>query len=409
MRLRPLKNIAMNKFIISSLAIASLALMGCEDDRDDNPTLKVSNGDIAFVLNEPSYKDFTVDLASSTSLDLTWSQPEYGFPVASNYYVQISKDGNFAASTDEASNDTTGTLVADYYQLDAVTGCQTSVSGSDFATALENIYLWDSEEEVPASVDAYVRILSQPVANDAKYNIASNAIKLTVAPYYISLTPAETEIWYLIGACIGDGAWTNDASAIGTSIYPMEEIEGAKYDTKTGQGEITFTGYFATTGFKLVKTPGSWDDQWGQGDSFGSFLKNDGGSSNITVPSDGYYTVTLNTATDELTVVAADITPTVFESMCMSGDFNEWGDTAMNPVNTTVANNHLWQFTFDATSSDTKVKFKMADSWESNWGGTSLEGWGVNGGADIPVPAGKYNVIFNDISGYYKFIQIIEE
>lgn len=29
---------------------------------------------------------------------------------------------------------------------------------------------------------------------------------------------------------------------------------------------LTFTGYFTTDGFKLIQTPGSWDNQWGTSD-----------------------------------------------------------------------------------------------------------------------------------------------
>lgn len=88
------------------------------------------------------------------------------------------------------------------------------------------------------------------------------------------LTDAPIEMWYLIGACIGDGAWTNSPSAVGTSIYPMSIVDGYSYDKNTGQGELTFTGYLTPDGFKLVHTlESTWPDQWGQGASFGEFVK----------------------------------------------------------------------------------------------------------------------------------------
>ena len=57
----------------------------------------------------------------------------------------------------------------------------------------------------------------------------------------------------------------------------------------------------------------------------------------------------------------------------------------------------------DATSGDTTAKFLYA-GWTPNWGASTFPyGFGVNGGANIPVVAGKYVAILNDIDGYYHF------
>lgn len=41
---------------------------------------------------------------------------------------------------------------------------------------------------------------------------------------------------------------------------------------------------------------------------------------------------------------------------------------------------------------------------DPNWGASTFPyGFGVNGGANIPVVAGKYVAILNDIDGYYHF------
>ena len=72
--------------------------------------------------------------------------------------------------------------------------------------------------------------------------------------------------------------------------------EGQEYDKKTGKGVISWTGYLSTAGFKLKKNPENWDaGQVGQGASYGEFLYNDGGSSDIKVPTAGYYTITFDT------------------------------------------------------------------------------------------------------------------
>lgn len=200
----------------------------------------------------------------------------------------------------------------------------------------------------------------------------------------------EPEVWYLVGSCIGDGSWGNSSvDNVGASLFPL-----ACNDENT----ISYTGYFTTDGFKLIKTPGSWDNQWGQGAD--GYVKNDGGSGNITVPQAGYYTVTLNTATDQLTIVSADITPESYE-VGMAGSFNDWGFQAMTKC---AGSDHLWKYELTVENA-VDAKF-LIDGWSVNWGAAEFpSGFGVQNGANIPVAAGSYIVIFNDITGGYNFIK----
>lgn len=213
--------------------------------------------------------------------------------------------------------------------------------------------------------------------------------------YNFIRTDAEPEpvvipdTWYLVGSCIGDGTWSNSGvDNVGVSLFPLA------YD---GESSITYTGYFTTDGFKLIKTPGSWDDQWGQGAN--GYVKNDGTSGNITVPAAGYYTVTYNQTTDELTIVPADITPETY-AVGIAGSFNEW---SFQTITKCAGSDHLWRCEFTADT-DTELKF-LIDGWAVNWGAAYFpSGIGVNGGANIPVAAGSYVVVFNDITGGYNFV-----
>lgn len=157
---------------------------------------------------------------------------------------------------------------------------------------------------------------------------------------------------------------------------------------------------------------GSWDVQWGQDDAFGSYKKNDGGSGNITVPSAGYYRITLNTATDELTIEPYDQTPTVFSGIAIMGGWDSWAnDVVMNPCSAS-ANNHDWylEYTLDA---GTAFKFKQAGSWDYNKGGVFiaegtdvLYGFGVGNGDNLVIPeTGTYTLLFNDITGVFRLIK----
>ena len=72
----------MNKIFKSASLLVGAALMftACSDDRDSNPMLQQPS---SFVLNTPAYASQAIDLQNSQSVNLTWSQPDYGgFPVA---------------------------------------------------------------------------------------------------------------------------------------------------------------------------------------------------------------------------------------------------------------------------------------------------------------------------------------
>lgn len=375
----------------------------CDDDNDSNPVLESPT---TFKLNTPAYSTSAVDLQRSDSLSFSWSQPDYGgFPAACEYQLQVSLSNTFTKAYNDAAEDESDNNGADYIVLDDnFKTCKGSVSAASVATALQKLGNWNEGETIPTT-PVYVRAQCQIPGSTAASTsplIYSNVVTISTVPYYVQLGSTAPEIWYLIGACVGDGKWTNNASAVGVSVIPMTTIAGETYD-KNGLGKIQYVGYLTTDGFKLIKELGSWDNQWGQSGS--DLVKNDGGSSNITVDADGYYTVTLNTATDELTVTPYEGTPSTYTEMGVSGDFNSWGFENMTPVNTfSGAVNHDWYYDIESAAGTT-LKFLTDTSWSVNWGAADFpSGTGVQNGDNIPVSAGSYRVIFNDITGSYTFI-----
>ncbi len=391
------------------LAMGALVFASCEDDNDSNPTIAQPT---AFVLNEPAITG-NIDLEKTSTIVLTWSQPtpynDFNAPVVPTYWVEISPTGQFTKAFDANAEDNNG---ADYFQLDETfnSGKSVEINALSINRTLIQMLGW-TETTTPAILPLSIRVKS--AVRDASFNeygtIYSNVVKLSTVPYYMELKPADPEIWYLIGGDIGDGAWTSDMP---TSSLPMQTVEGAEYDSKTGQGEITWTGYLAGNGFKLKKTLDSWDAQWGQGDAFGSYLENDGGSGNITVPAAGIYTVTLNTATHQLDIKEYSGSAPVFNGMAISGSFNDWSDTDMAPVHTYAgAENHDWYITYSFAAGD-EVKVKQAGSWDFNKGGTFIDYsqgmyvYGESNGANLVVnESGTYTIVFNDITGFIRFIK----
>lgn len=226
--------------------------------------------------------------------------------------------------------------------------------------------------------------------NAVAYKITLNMMEYT---YTIEPVSAEPEQWYLIGSCIGNGTWANNSvNDVGFSLFPLTNI---------GEGLVSYVGYFqANSGFKLIKTPGSWDDQWGMAE--GEYVKNNGSSGDIKVNADGYYRVTLNTIEDELTIEPTSAPSNTYTQMGVAGSFSGWSFKAMAAC---PGSSHLWRYELNTEDSDVELKFLTDSSWSTNWGAKAFpQGIGSQNGDNIPVPAGMYIIIFNDITGGYNFI-----
>ena len=411
-----MKTIFKSTLLLTALGLTFLT--SCKDDNESNPTIAQPT---QFVLNEIAVKG-NVDLEKSSTVTLTWSQPtpynNFNAAMVPTYTVEVSPTGAYTKAFDANAEDNTG---ADFFALDETfsSGDGVEVNTQSLNRSLEQLCGW-TETTVPANQDVYFRVKS--VIKDASFNeynlIYSNVVKLSTVPYYIELKAADPEIWWLIGSDIADGSWGGD---YGKCIIPMQTIENENYDSKTGQGVVQWIGYLSGNGFKLKQDPASWDVQIGQND--GGFVKNDGGSGNITVDAAGLYVVKLNTAdlakvgekenTTALTVEPYTGSATVYDGMAIAGSFNGWSDTEMTPCSTGWEN-HDWYVEQEFAAGD-EVKIKQAGSWDFNRGGTFVnysEGmyvYGVGNGDNLVVEnAGKYLILFNDITGFIRFIEVKE-
>jgi hypothetical protein len=402
------------------LLAGAFACTSCSDDRDSNPTIAQPT---EFTINNPATANGYVDLQESKTVELTWSQPvftTFNAPVIPTYTVQLSTTGTFNKEYNDALDDNTG---ADFISMaETFSTCKANVSTESIDRALMQLMNWD-ETTVPTQLAVSIRV--KAAVQDASFTeyspVLSNIVKLNTVPYYMELKPADPEIWWLIGGDIGDGTW---GDAIGQCVFPMLCVKDFEYDKKSGQGEIEWIGYLAGNGFKLrgSMTDG-WATQIGQGPAFGSFLKNEGGSGNITVPEAGIYKITVNTAalakvadkedcTSAVTVEKYDGAAPVFTGMAISGSFNGWSDTDMKPVHTYAgAENHDWYITYKLAKGD-EIKIKQAGSWDFNKGGslvTTSDGmyaFGVDGGANFVIEEeANYLILFNDITGFVRFIK----
>ena len=244
----------------------------------------------------------------------------------------------------------------------------------------------------------------------AEYKISFNMLDGT---YVITGLTGEADVWYMVGNCIGNGSWGNSADGIGKGLIPL-------YPSQDDPTILTYTGMFPAGGqFKMIHTPGSWDEQLNytniSNPNSAIVSDEDGDNHNIGIVSAGLHTITVNTATQAITVTPVSGSATLYSTITMPGTYQGWNVTgnAMTAMST-VVENHDWvaKVTFDkdadvTTNPSDPEGFKFANgTWDVNWGGSGFPyGYGAQGGPNIPYRAGTYTVCFNDITGAYLLIK----
>lgn len=416
-----------NKYMMGALLFGIISLFAsCSDDNDSNPTLIQPT---EFKLNTPEYINSTIDLEKSTGLELTWSQPKYtadNAPINATYEVQVSPTNTFTVSTDEAAADESGEKVPDYAILSNTTQkCDISASAEEMDKALVKILKW-TEENVPAEQEMYVRVNAYILEDTKRLNpIASNSVMLKVKPYYIELKDAVPTMWYLVGNMFG-AKWAGNKS-IGEDALPMFLKPNFAYDKKTGAGEIEYTNYFLTgdyndkaecdgAGFKIMPESFNWDYSMNaDGATKGTIVNRNGGGDggHIVAPEAGYYTITLNTADNTAKMVKYEGDVKDYGTIQITGSFNDWVDTPMLPYNTEGVENHAWYYIMEVPAGETvQFKFKIADSWDTNWGygaedgAINMYGKCESSGKNIGLAEGKYVISFNDITGSFSIVKL---
>lgn len=422
-----------NKYMMGALLLGIISLFAsCSDDNDSNPTLIQPT---EFTLNTPEYINSTVDLEKSTGLELTWSQPKYtadNAPINATYEVQVSPTNSFTVSTDEAAADESGEKVPDYAVLSNTTQkCNISASAEEMDKALVKILKW-TEGNVPAEQEMYVRVNAYILEGTNHLNpIASNSVKLNVKPYYIELKDAVPTMWYLVGNMFG-AKWANDKN-IGVDALPMFLKPNFSYDKKTGAGEIEYTNYFLTgdyndkaecdgAGFKILPSDFNWDYSMNAilnneiSAKKGTIENRNGGADggHIVASEAGYYTITINTADNTAKMEKYEGNVTNYGTIQIATSLDDFAsDTPMLPYNTEGVENHAWYYVMEVPAGQTvSFKFKIAGSWDTNWGYGAADG-AINmygkceaNGHNIGLAEGKYVISFNDITGAFSIVKL---
>lgn len=182
------------KNIIKSALLLVLGLgvfTACNDDIDDNPVVKSPT---TFVLNESPLAASPIDLANSSTIQLTCSQPDYGFPASTLYTVQVALNADMSGATDVAT----------------ATTAKIDVDASVLASTLTTLQLeaGKTEADFPMTIPAYFRVKAVMTTKEGTAiegtEILSNVISFQNLDLKFSLPPVTTpETLYIVGQFCG--------------------------------------------------------------------------------------------------------------------------------------------------------------------------------------------------------------
>ena len=168
-----------------------------------------------------------------------------------------------------------------------------------------------------------------------------------------------------------------------------------------------YTGFFNSGGFKVLETVGEWQPRYGTNDG-STVAVNEGGGSDpdvFTVPSAGFYTVTMDLEANTFSIEPYTGTPgTDYATVGIIGDSTPGGWDGSTAMTKSTFDGNIWSIT--ATLTDGELKFRANDAWAVNWGAnTAISGLGTQDGPNIPVEAGTYKIWFNSLDGRYILIE----
>lgn len=254
------------KKILSIFAVACLAVVAFSSCKEDTePRIGIPH---EFVLNTPPMAGNTYILSPTSSVNLTWSQPDYGLGLVPTYTVEIAKAADSYAD-------------ADFVALEgSYTSAAVSVPGEAFAMGICTLFGYDDPSNFDDSARPIaVRVksdIANIITNPGMALIYSNPIVLkSVVPYFAVKLPAKL---YVIGDVqgwdINNGALviSEPDNGIGSKIY---------------SGTIEITTEQAANGFRLYQSLGSWGND-GEAPSLGA-AANDGDNQSVAVNDSGVY------------------------------------------------------------------------------------------------------------------------
>lgn len=230
------------KNIIKSalLVVMSLTFMtACSDDNDSNPTIQSPT---EFKLNTPALENTPIDLANSSKIILTCSQPNYGYTASVQYTVQVATDENMTDAVELSETSSSAKV---------------EINAASLASALTNIYVekGKTEADFPMDVKAYFRLKANIVTSNGNVvegtEILSNVVSLNNIHLLFSLPPVNLPSHVYAVGSFCDWKWDNCFDMV--QVYGTEDTfwhlvyiddSGIKFNTAAewNNSEVGYAG-----------------------------------------------------------------------------------------------------------------------------------------------------------------------
>lgn len=315
-----LKMKKINYMILGVLGLG-MAMASCQETKDDNPVFQKPT---KFELNTPAFANEYYELTEDGMLEITCSQPDYGFGAITQYAVELSLDENFTQSQ----------TITPLYPTQA----RIQLHDSDLAVAicaLEGVTSPDDYNADDAVRTAYLRAIASIKGVEGS-EITSNAIKLARVKYYPAVkSPGYI---YVAGAFTGwkEPSSDNAGHYAGYRLYEAETAIGSKIYSGTFEvnaGDAMFRFYTALTGWDADSYGAQEEDnpvdcEFTDGEFVGDLVKGKG-SYNFPAWEGGEMTITVNMAIEgkyTVTIYAGAVDTTPAEVIYMCGNNTNWAE-----------------------------------------------------------------------------------
>lgn len=259
-------------------------LTSCSEDRDSNPNIQTPT---TFNVNTPALADQYIQLSATNKVNLTWSQPNYGYNTLATYAIQVGlvqEDGTVDWNVKETTDADGNTVTENKFLETTFTNCNVNIPGEELARAINEI---DGVTDPEAYVDNGYRKVAlrvySAVYNTAKEEIPGSGIMSENYVVYNNMADYCAVLGkgfiYAIGSCFGNWKEPSAGNAEALANYRIFETEiGSNVYVGTMDipaGDITFRFYSKLTG-------------WDGGNSYGQQV--DDVSKEYTFDDSGYFT-----------------------------------------------------------------------------------------------------------------------
>ncbi len=359
--------------IYSSLLLAGVALTGCNEDFKDWVNPQTIPQPDAITINFTATAADPLNMVTTTADSVTLFKPT----------ITINRD----------SVETYYDVIIYNADLNDSVAVKTDANGRARTAEVQGAFLaLYGPEEVARTAKA--NAVSHSLVEGTLLSRRVEGLSITCTPKYQELPP----VWFMLGNCLGRGTWTNNRLVVYTNLVAMQ-ANPYNYD------ELIYTGYFCDNAeFRVVPEPGNRNRYIGQdagGDiKYQAEAPEGQALGNIKIETGGYYQITVNVNTYALTISPLKTNGVTWDAINIAGE----ATATLRKVTThPTGENHDWEG--DLTlENDAKVRFEA--SAEAYWGGTAFPaGKASLKGSDILVKAGKYKVVYNDLSNTYRFIE----